>query len=83
MQQHNKERFMYILGGGIVGLFVLVLIILVFQPLPERNHDIINIALGSLSTMAGGVVGYFFGSSKSSADKTEILAGKGSGATSP
>ena len=31
--------------------------------------------LGSVSSMAGAVVQYFFGSTKGSADKNEVIAG--------
>ena len=74
MNPINKERFMYILGGFVVGCAVIVVGFLVFYPLPQGNHDIVNISLGTLLGMAVNVVGYFFGSSKSSADKNEMLA---------
>lgn len=73
MNPINKERFMYILGGAIVALSFIILVLLVFNPLPTDNKDIVNIALGTFLGMAVTVVSYFFGSSKSSADKTEIL----------
>ena len=64
---------MYFLGGGIVSLSFIILVLLVFNPLPAENKDIVNIALGTFLGMAVTVVGYFFGSSKSSADKNELL----------
>jgi drug/metabolite transporter (DMT)-like permease len=73
MDSKTKERFMYILGGFVVGISAGVVCLLVFTPIPPDNKDIVNIALGTLLGMAVTVVGYFFGSSKSSADKTELL----------
>ena len=73
MDSKTKERFMYILGGFVVGCAVAVVVLLVFLPLPIDNKDIVNISLGTLLGMAVNVVGYFFGSSKSSADKTEMM----------
>ncbi|MHB1050997.1 MAG: hypothetical protein ACYC09_13030 [Bacteroidota bacterium] len=74
MNPINKERFMYFLGGGIVSLSFIILVLLVFNPLPSENKDIVNIALGTFLGMAVTVVGYFFGSSKSSSDKNAMLA---------
>lgn len=65
---------MYILGAFVVSCAVGVVVLIVFQPLPSENRDIINIAIGALLTMAGTVVSYFFGSSKGSTDKTSLLA---------
>jgi multisubunit Na+/H+ antiporter MnhB subunit len=76
MNPTNKERFMYVLGGGIVGMGFTILTLLVFYPLPTENKDIVNIALGTFLGMAVTVVSYFFGSSKSSADKNEMLKSK-------
>jgi hypothetical protein len=51
-----------------------VIFLLAAHAIPPDNKDIVNIAIGALMTMAGTVVNYFFGSSKSSADKNELLA---------
>ena len=73
MNPITKERYMYILGGFVVGFAVAVVVALVFYPVPDPNRDIVNVSLGTLLGMAVTVVSYFFGSSKSSADKTEML----------
>lgn len=70
-----KEIYMYLLGAFVVGVSGIILYTMIYHPLPEFNKDIVNIALGALLTMAGTVVNYFFGSSKSSADKNEMLTG--------
>lgn len=69
----SKETFMYFLGGFVILASATVIGLLIFYPLPESNKDIVNIALGTLLGMAVTVVGYFYGSSKSSSDKTDIM----------
>ena len=76
MKPSHKETFMYVLGALVVMLSASVIFLLIFHDLPENNKDIVNIALGTLLGMAVTVVGYFYGSSKSSADKTEIISEK-------
>ena len=71
--QTIKDVYMYLLGGLIVAGFFLLLYLLVYQGVPEINKDILNIVVGALIGMAGNVVNYFFGSSKGSADKTQLL----------
>lgn len=44
--------------------------------IPDGNKDVLFILIGALAQQAGQVVGYYFGSSKSSKDKTSLLATK-------
>lgn len=63
----QKEIYMYILGAlVVVGFFAVVIYKLI-------NKQDAQLEIGSLIGAFGLVVGYFFGSSKGSADKTEIL----------
>lgn len=71
-----KEIFMYALAAIVVITIVGFTAVLYFVPMPPDNKDLINIALGSFLAAFGTVVGYFFGSSKSSADKNELLKSK-------
>lgn len=69
----TKELFMYILAIIIVvGIFVL-LGILIVREVPVANKDLLNIVVGAFISAFTLVIGYFFGSSKGSADKTELL----------
>lgn len=68
-----KEIYMYLLGAFIVCCAVITVLVLVFYQVPENNRDMVNISLGTILGMSVNVVGYFFGSSKSSADKTEHI----------
>jgi hypothetical protein len=66
-----KEIYMYALGGLItLGFFAVLAVLIVSGKYPEA----VNLVIGTLLTTFGTVVGYFFGSSKGSADKTAMLA---------
>jgi dolichol kinase len=65
---------MYVLGGVIVTGFFLLLYFLVYNDVPTSNVDILNITVGALISSFASVVGYFYGSSKGSADKTDMIA---------
>jgi len=67
----------YTLASLVTLGFFALLYILVFHAIPETNKDILNIVIGSLISAFTGVVGFFFGSSQSSQDKTEILQKNG------
>lgn len=74
-----KEVYMYVLGAVVVvGGFVLAYLI-IFNPVPEANRSILDVAFGLVLGWGGAVVGYFYGSSKSSADKTQLLSKTGGG----
>jgi len=69
----GKEIFQYALGALIV-IAILMLIYVVFRiALPTANKDVALLVIGALVAKFGDVVSYFYGSSKGSADKTEIL----------
>ena len=68
-----KEVFMYCLAAVIViGIFILVGL-LIFQEMPTSNKELLILVIGNLMAAFISVISYFFGSSKGSADKTEIL----------
>jgi len=69
-----SEIYMYVLGGLIVIGFFLLLLSLVKFEVPPENKDILNIVVGALIGCFTSVVGYFFGSSKGSKEKTQIIA---------
>ena len=73
MKETIKEWYMYILGAFVVGCAVASVAMTMLFAVPISNHDIVVMALGQLLGFAGLVVGYFFGSSKSSSDKSAML----------
>jgi len=69
----NKNVFMYVLGSLIALGFFAVLVVAFKIEMPTGNKDILLILLGVLGAKFGDVVAYFFGSSKGSADKSELM----------
>jgi len=74
---HQKTLPLYILAGVICLGFFAMCGMLMFQAIPEGQANAVMILFGALAGAFGSVVGYFFGSSASSAAKTEIIAAEG------
>ena len=68
-----KEIFMYALGGLIVVLICALCYVVFTVSMPKSNHDIGLMVVGALIGQFAQVVNYFYGSSKGSSDKTELL----------
>ncbi len=68
-----KELYMYALGALVVAGFFFILFIIFRAALPEGNKEIAYLVIGALVAKFGDVVNYFFGSSKGSADKNEMM----------
>ena len=68
-----RNVFMYILGALIVAGIFTIIGLLIFRPMPPDNADLLNLTIGALLAAFGGVVNYFYGSSKGSADKNDLL----------
>ena len=66
----KKEIYMYVLGAVIVLGFFGVVIYKLY-----KGSDI-QLEIGALLASFAAVVGYFFGSSKGSSDKTDMLKDK-------
>jgi len=66
-----KDIFMYALGALIVIGFFAIVVMLIMRP---ELKDSLNLVIGALIGAFGTVVGYFYGSSKGSAEKNEIIA---------
>ena len=69
-----KEVFKYTLAVVIIVCFFGLLGLMVFQAVPESNSRLLDILTGVVGTMAVTIVNFYFGSSKSSEDKTRIMA---------
>jgi uncharacterized membrane protein YhhN len=67
-----------IMRGALAALlltaFNVALAALIWRAVPEQNKDIIVYMLGQLSGMVTLALGYYFSTSKSSAEKTDALA---------
>lgn len=70
----SKTIYMYVLGALIVlGMFT-VIGLLILVPMPKENEQLLLLALGALIAKFSDVIGYFFGSSKSSSDKDKVIS---------
>lgn len=66
--------FQYSIAAIIILGFIGLLTILIFHLAPDGNQTLLNVMVGQFAGMTALVVGYYFASSKSSADKTDLLA---------
>lgn len=71
MKENHKEIAMYTLGAMVtVGFFA---VIFVYMSKDTPDGGVMNLLLGALVAAFTTVLGYFYGSSKSSHDKTKLL----------
>ena len=68
-----QQIFQYILAAVIVLVFAVAIVLLMKSEISQSVKDPLLVLLGVLGASFKDVVGYFFGSSKSSADKNEML----------
>lgn len=68
-----KEIYMYALSAiFVIGYFALIGFILV-KAIPLENKEIALMLFGTLTTIVASIASYFYGSSKGSSDKNELL----------
>lgn len=69
-----SKRFVYYLATGVILLTFGYDFALLFIHYPEANRDLINMVAGVLNTTClATIIAFFYGSSKSSHDKTALL----------
>ena len=73
----EKKVILYFAGAILAVVFIMVALI-IFAPIPETGQEHAKYALAFLLGVASTIVSYFWGSSKSSADKTDLM-GKNNG----
>ena len=64
-----------ILALGVVGLAFLLIGVLMFVDTPNDQQQLVIFALGFITSAAGQVLSFYFGSSQGSKDKTEDMKG--------
>ncbi len=73
MRTDKEKAYMAVLALVVIFATFYLGNVLLTKDVPTENRDIVNVALGMIFGLSSTVVGYYFGSSKSSSDKTEIL----------
>jgi len=73
----KRDVNLYVLAWTVVCGFFGLCFALMKVPIPEGANDVVFMLFGALAAGFGQVLQYFFGSSKSSAEKTLLLATRG------
>lgn len=76
MRKNIREVAFYVLATLVLALMWYATVSVLSREIPAANVQPANILLGIVLSWGGMVVGYFFGSSKGSADKTEAMTAK-------
>lgn len=72
-----SEIFFYSVGVVFLIGFFLMLWFVATKSIPAENKDVILMLIGVLSNGVALILGYFYGSSKGSSDKNEMIKGNG------
>jgi len=72
----GKDWNLYALAWTILAGFFVLCWFLMKKPLPVGQNEVVFMLFGALASGFGQVLTYFFGSSKSSSDKTKLLSVK-------
>ena len=72
-----SKRFVYVFAAGWSIVAVVYIFMITFMSIPTVNVRFADTVLGFLlGTIVATIINYFYGSSKSSADKTEVMKGR-------
>jgi len=71
--KNAKDIFMYILAAFVMVLLFTTIGIILTKSIPQENKDLAYMSLGLALGWGTMVMSYFFGSSKGSADKNELI----------
>ena len=72
--KNMKDIVQYILAGLIIVGFFFILTLLLYAVVPQENKDLLNLVVGALIGSFATIVSYYFGSSKGSSEKTDIIS---------
>ena len=72
-----KQIYQYVLGVIVVAIAAFAFYLLARHAVPDGNRDVIMVLVGVFASQFNSVVQYFFGSSKGSADKNEMISNGG------
>ena len=69
----KKDWMMSATGIVVLSAFVGVIMMVALRSIPATNKDIFNILVGAVSTAAGSIIQYYFGSSRGSREKNDTI----------
>ena len=73
MNKASKDVFMYTLAGLVMVLLFGSLYVIFFIPIPMENKELAYMGFGLAMGWGTLVLNYFFGSTKGSSEKTEMI----------
>lgn len=72
-----KDAMRATLSLGVLGAFMIALSWVITNTIPQGNEQLVTYMLGQLSAFASMPLIFYFGTSKSSSDKNDLIAGHG------
>jgi hypothetical protein len=63
----------FLVGLTVMGVFLIMVLALIYVPIPSENRDSLTLLIGIVSGGVGTIVGYYFGSSKGSQKKSDLI----------
>lgn len=73
LSKNTKELIQYGFAAVVMFMLFVLLGLLLFRDIPDKNKDVLNIAVGVALGWGSMILAYFFGSSKGSSDKNDII----------
>jgi len=70
---HLEKAVVPVLALGVVGLAFVLIAVLMFVDTPDNQQQLVIFALGFITSAAGQVLSFYFGSSQGSKDKTKEI----------
>jgi uncharacterized membrane protein len=70
---HKTDWMKTFVGVTVMAVFVFQAVWIIVRPVPEENREIVHFMLGEVVGMALTLPQYYFGSSKGSQEKTQII----------
>lgn len=75
----TRQTIRFVLALVAIVMGAAIVAALIYVPIPEGNSEPLMLALGLVLGWGAAVFGYYFGTSESSAQKTELLAHRPTG----
>ena len=63
----------FLVGTVVMGTFMIMVLALIYIPIPPDNRDSLTLLIGIIAGGVGTIVGYYFGSSKGSQKKSDLI----------